>query len=656
MPSLQMLNINTLAHLSHDIPESPETMVPTSRHRSRRRSSRLSSLTGSPSLSFMILIVFTCGLALVRPAQTCAFDRTIPPTIGISFGNTYSSVVYDVNKTTTYVPDKDNQTFIPTCVAFTETGEPFIGTAAKRQLSTHPERTVCNFRNLLLNKTDDLVTRTYEVVDNGGFPLVRIPLRNKVKTFHPEEIAGIFFQGLKDMMQEYTKKKAHLVLVSAGPADDYDERDVIKRALEIGGINESRVVRDGILGAIAYNVNGHWKRFLGWNQYEEGWLNVLTYDIGASSFRVTVMEAEDGVYEVLGESKDNWINGNAIDRELVDYVTQLHPALKEVESSILTTEMERVKKVLSSNDTAQFTFEIPSTGQTIQDTLSRDAFNLILAPYIPKIISHIDSAIHAANLTIYDIGAIIPIGGTLNIPALTSLLTHHFPPTTTIHDSIPPESVIHHGLRSIARNMDTDEYDGIVGNFDTSRLSLGVRTAGDIASPVVFRVYILPASVTRYFTTTHDDQSRAVIEMYEGDRATVANNTVVARIEVDGIPPAKRGVPQIAVTISLHDYTAGNYTFNVALTSPASPSITEGEQGPSFNRTLTGNLRPLNSTELTAIFDDLDANIAEDEVAKAGIQARLAKGEVEVGETDVVAVGDVWWDGSTSGVGGRIEL
>lgn len=169
----------------------------------------------------------------------------------------------------------------------------------------------------------------------------------------------------------------------------------------------------------------------------------------------------------------------------------------------------------------------------------------ILAPHIPRIVSSMKQVVHNANLTVYDISEIVPIGCTAIISALQTHLSDHFPSTPRIHKVIPPQDVIAYGLSKILETyLDTGT---IIGNYETSIQSLGVRTAGDLATSIIPRVSILPVQRSRIFTTVKDNQERAIIEIYEGDRNTVGNNTVLGRIEVEDIPPARRGVPKVCL-------------------------------------------------------------------------------------------------------------
>lgn len=167
----------------------------------------------------------------------------------------------------------------------------------------------------------------------------------------------------------------------------------------------------------------------------------------------------------------------------------------------------------------------------------------ILAPHIPRIVSSMKQVVHNANLTVYDISEIVPIGSIAIISALQTHLSDHFPSTPRIHKVIPPQDVIAYGFSKILETyLDTGT---IIGNYETSIQSLGVRTAGDLATSIIPRLSILPVQRSRIFTTVKDNQERAIIEIYEGDRNTVGNNTVLGRIEVEDIPPARRGVPKV---------------------------------------------------------------------------------------------------------------
>jgi molecular chaperone DnaK (HSP70) len=174
-----------------------------------------------------------------------------------------------------------------------------------------------------------------------------------------------------------------------------------------------------------------------------------------------------------------------------------------------------------------------------------------------------EQAIHDANLTIYDISQIIPMGGMAITPTLQAHLFQRFHTAIEIRDSIPPQSVIATGLAKILHLY--QYHDTIIGNYTTSILSLGIRTAGAVIMPIIHRISILPAERSHVFTTVKDNQSCAIIELYEGDRPIARNNRVLARIEVEKIPLAKRGVPRVgAFLLSIVNFEMTHSSFSAS--------------------------------------------------------------------------------------------
>ncbi|KAH7397057.1 heat shock protein 70 family [Phaeosphaeria sp. MPI-PUGE-AT-0046c] len=598
---------------------------PLLRRVSGRLSGRLLDRIRLLTILSTVLATCTCSLALLLPAPVLGTTNSVPlepATIGISFGDIYSSILYKINGTITPHPSSQNQTYIPTCIAFTETGEAFIGEAARAQWYSQPQRTICNLKDVLRMGSNDGGTQMHESVDDRDLPSVQIFLDREVRPYTPEKLAGLFFQGLKDIAEDYIGQNVSDTIISVRLGTTELERDTVKRAVELGGFERVQTVLDGVLASLAYDLDE------GYNSNGQGAF-VLVYEIGATSIEMCVMEVDEGVFEVLSTSEDKSINDTLLHSELVNYVRELYPDLEDVETSLLNYEMERVRRILLSEDIARFTITTPHSEQSFRGIVTREDINRVLAPYLPRIVAYMTQVTHNANLTLYDLSEIIPISGTAIVPALQTHLSHDFPSAIKIRDSISPQNVVVYGL---AKLLSIPHPDAIVGNYEISVHSLGIRTAGDIITPILHRIMILPAEMSRIFTTVKDYQERAVIELYEGDRITAGDNAVLGRIEVENIPLAKRGDPRINVTIKYTDSTPSQYTMIVTL---------EGKDG---EQTIMDNLLIRSYEETKAIIDDVEDNEEEDLVHRERIEARLAAGEISTDDTDVVEVGQIWWN------------
>ncbi|KAJ8119067.1 hypothetical protein OPT61_g51 [Boeremia exigua] len=521
-------------------------------------------------------------------------------------------MVYDANGTITFIPNQQNHLSIPTYVAFTET--------SRQQSHADLQRTICNLDGLLRHRTYDAANQTYVAVDDTALPTAQVFLKDEMNIHDPLKLAGMFFRNLKSTAEGFIGQEVNEAFVSVGQAYTNYDKSMVEQALVLGGFDQVHVIRNGILAGLAYDLDEVHDS----NDYST---SMVVYEIGSASTEAAVVEIEDGIFETLSIVQDDSINEGVLNRELVDHAKKMHPELEELDDSLIDVEMEVVRKILSFNDTAQFTMEIPHTKQCLKGTVTQEDLHRILAPYIPRMVSQMESTIRNANLTTHDISDMIIIGGTANILALQTELVHHLPSTITVRNSISPESVV---ARGFAKVLNRDQ-DPIVGNYDTSIQSLGVRTAGGIATPIIPRISIIPSKKSRVFTTVNDNQKRAVIEMYEGDRGTIGNNTVLARVEVEDIPPGKRGIPRIEVAMELSDFATGQYRMTVTL------------HGRGGEQSVVGNLPLRSYDEMKAILDDFDDNFDKDLMIKAKMEAQLATGEIPTFDTDIVEVGHIWW-------------
>ncbi|KAK3203075.1 hypothetical protein GRF29_112g184619 [Pseudopithomyces chartarum] len=434
------------------------------------------------------------------------------------------------------------------------------------------------------------------------------------------------------MAEDFTGLQVNNVVVSVSLTSIDWQKETLKRALEHAGFETVHIVRDAVLAGLAYDMDELYES-------DDHDTYALVYSIGESSIDMGVMKVEEGMFEVLSTSEDKSINVNVLHGELVKYLRELYPELEDVPNSILDKEMERVNKVLCSKDTAQFTVIPLDAEQEVQRTITREDINHILAQYIPRIVSRLKQVTHNANLTIYDISEIIPIGDANIVLAVQTHLAHHFPSIVETGKTIPPQSVIAYGLSKVLSRFQ----DSIVGNYETSLQSLGIRTAGGLATPIVHRISILPAERSRVFTTVKDNQKLAVIEMHEGDRAMAEDNTILARVEVGDIPPAKRGVPRIEVTIRYMDHATGRYLWKESRLIQMQ-MMTVKLEGRNGEQSFTGNLPHRSYEETKTILDNIDNTVDEDQTIRAKVKARLALGHIFTEDADIVEVGNIWWD------------
>ena len=447
--------------------------------------------------------------------------------IGIDLGTTNSCVAVMEGGKPTVITNAEGMRTTPSVVAFTKTGERVIGEPAKRQAVTNAEKTISSIKRHM--GTD------YKVqIDD--------------KAYSPQEISAMILQKLKSDAENYLGEKVTEAVITVPAYFNDAQRQATKDAGKIAGLDVKRIINEPTAAALSYGLD---------NEDEQ---KIMVYDLGGGTFDVSIIEIGDGVIEVLSTAGDNKLGGDDFDNVITQYMLDEFKKQEGVDLSTdkmamqrLKEAAEKAKKELSSATTTNINLPfITATAEGPKHfdmNLTRAKFDELTAHLVERTAGPVNSALNDAGMTASELSKVLLVGGSTRIPAVqdkVQQLTGKEP-----FKGINPDECVAIGASVQGGKLAGDAGAGDILLLDVTPLSLSIETMGGVATRLIERNTTIPTKKSQIFSTAEDNQSAVDINVVQGERQFARDNKSLGRFRLDGIAPARRGVPQIEVTFDI---------------------------------------------------------------------------------------------------------
>ena len=447
--------------------------------------------------------------------------------IGIDLGTTNSCVAVMEGGKPTVITNAEGMRTTPSVVAFTKTGERVIGEPAKRQAVTNAEKTIASIKRHM--GTD------YKVqIDD--------------KAYSPQEISAMILQKLKSDAENYLGEKVTEAVITVPAYFNDAQRQATKDAGKIAGLDVKRIINEPTAAALSYGLD---------NEQEQ---KIMVYDLGGGTFDVSIIEIGDGVIEVLSTAGDNKLGGDDFDNVITQYMLDEFKKQEGVDLSTdkmamqrLKEAAEKAKKELSSATTTNINLPfITATAEGPKHfdmNLTRAKFDELTAHLVERTAGPVNSALNDAGMTASELSKVLLVGGSTRIPAVqdkVQQLTGKEP-----FKGINPDECVAIGASVQGGKLAGDAGAGDILLLDVTPLSLSIETMGGVATRLIERNTTIPTKKSQIFSTAEDNQSAVDINVVQGERQFARDNKSLGRFRLDGIAPARRGVPQIEVTFDI---------------------------------------------------------------------------------------------------------